>query len=303
VLAVLASTNIVRDEGGDAMGIVSVNRLVPPEALVPTGEPVLADVVDLQRGLEQGELVVHYQPVLALDTGRIVALEALVRWQHPVHGLLLPDAFIDTAERSGLILDLGSHVLGEACRQTAAWRRRGHDLYITVNLSARELADPGLVDRVTAKAEAAGLDPRCLWLEVTETGLVEDVEQASLVLHRLTALGVGIAIDDFGTGWASLTYLRRFPVHALKIDRTFVSGVDHDAGNLAIVRSILTLGAELGVAVVAEGIETEAEAQTLLALGCTVGQGFLYGAATPPEGVALDLTLPIARGRTEVAAG
>jgi EAL domain-containing protein (putative c-di-GMP-specific phosphodiesterase class I) len=194
-------------------------------------------------------------------------------------------------------------VLDEACRQTAAWRRDGHDVYVTVNLSARELADPGLVDRVTRTVGRAGLDPRFLWLEVTETGLVKDVEQASAVLHRLTALGVGIAIDDFGTGWASLTYLRRFPVHALKIDCSFVSGVDHDAGNLAIVRSILLLGAELGLAVVAEGIETEAEAEVLRAQGCTIGQGFLYGRPTPADQVDIGRTRPAAPRLTAAAAG
>jgi EAL domain-containing protein (putative c-di-GMP-specific phosphodiesterase class I) len=192
-----------------------------------------------------------------------------------------------TAERSGLILRLGAFVLDAACRQTAAWRQQGIDIHLAVNLSAAELAEPSLVERTTTTAAAAGLDLRNLWLEVTETSLVEDVAQASVRLEQLAALGVGISIDDFGTGWASLTYLREFPVHVLKIDRMFVTGIDHDANNVAIARAILSLGTELHLAVVAEGIETEAEHDELRALGCTMGQGYLYGRPVPASDVDL----------------
>lgn len=282
-IVVRASTNVVRDEAGEAIAIVSVNRHVDLDAVVHAPEPDAEDVADLRRGLDSGELHAHYQPVIALGDGRIVGVEALVRWHHPDRGILDPAFFIDTAERSGLILELRTQVLAEACSQAAAWRRDGADITIAVNLSATDLADPMIVERVTAALQTSGLDPTALSLEVTETTLVQDVEQASVRLHLLAALGIRIAIDDFGTGWASLTYLRQFPVHVLKIDRSFVTGVDHDAHNSAIVRSIVSLGFELGLDVVAEGIETAAEESALKNLGCSVGQGFLYGRATAAD--------------------
>jgi PAS domain S-box-containing protein len=281
------STKLLHDEDGTEAGIVSVNRLATPAARAPATEPDEHDVADLRRGLAHDELEVHYQPVVDLATRRTMTLEALARWNHPVRGLLAPDAFMATAEQSGQILRLGAIVLEAACRQTATWRRDGIDINVAVNLSARELAEPSLVHRTLATAQAAGLDLRCLWLEVTETSLVEDVAQAGLRLEQLAALGVGISIDDFGTGWASLTYLREFPVHVLKIDRTFVAGIDHDASNVAIARSVLSLGAELNLVVVAEGVETEGEHQALRELGCTVGQGYLYGRPAPADEVDL----------------
>jgi len=287
-IAVRASTSIVRDDDGLSIGIVSVNRQIDLDHISSPRVPDAEDIADLRRALEQHELTVYYQPVVSLDDQRTITVEALVRWNHPTRGLLDPEAFIETAERSGLILELGSFVLGEACRQVAAWRLEGSDIALAVNLSAMELADRSIVRRITATVAAAGLDLTALWLEVTESALVADVEQASVLLHRLAALGVGIAIDDFGTGWASLTYLRQFPVHVLKIDRSFVSGVDHDSNNAAIVRSILSLGAELGLAVVAEGIETRAEERALQELGCSIGQGFRYGRPTPSHEVDLD---------------
>jgi PAS domain S-box-containing protein len=229
IITVRASTSIVRDETGAALGIASVNRPIlghEVDALVTAG-----DVGDLRRGLAAGEFEVHYQPVVSLQDGHVVTLEALVRWNHPVAGLLSPDAFIGTAERSDVIHELGAFVLSTACRQVARWRISGAQVALAVNLSARELGDPLLVERITATVAASGLDLGLLWLEVTETALVEDVAQASGVLRELAALGVGISIDDFGTGWASLTYLRHFPVHVLKIDRSFVAGIDHDSNS------------------------------------------------------------------------
>jgi EAL domain-containing protein (putative c-di-GMP-specific phosphodiesterase class I) len=150
-----------------------------------------------------------------------------------------------------------------------------------VNLSTRQLADPALYDDITKTLAESGLDPRVLWLEVTETSLVEDLDQAADVLHRLAALGIRVAIDDFGTGWASLTYLKQFPVHALKIDQIFVDGVDHNPQDMAIARSIVSLGEELKMNVVAEGVETIEQQIALQALGCMMGQGYLYGRPTP----------------------
>jgi EAL domain-containing protein (putative c-di-GMP-specific phosphodiesterase class I) len=247
------------------------------------------DEAEIRRALDEDEFEVHYQPVVELEDHRIVSVEALVRWKHPERGLLAPSAFIDAAERTGLILELGASVLDRACRQCAEWRAGGADIDLAVNLSTKELADPGLFDRVAATLDASKLDPGALWLEVTETSLVEDVDQASALLHRLVSLGIRTAIDDFGTGWASLTYLRQFPVHALKVDRTFVSGIDRNPNDVAIARSIVLLGAELGLAVVAEGIETTTQERSMRHLGCRMGQGFLYGRPTPAHAVPLDV--------------
>ena len=194
-----------------------------------------------------------------LADGAVVTMEALVRWNHPTRGVLAPDTFIAAAERSGAIVELGGIVLDKACAQTIEWRRAGHDIDIAVNVSGRQLSDPGLVERITAALASSGLEAEHLWLEVTETSLVEEVDRAGEVLYRLADLGVGISIDDFGTGWASLTYLRNFPVHALKIDRSFVAGVGQNINDTAIARSILALGADLDLVVIAEGIETVAQ--------------------------------------------
>jgi PAS domain S-box-containing protein len=287
-ITVCATTTMVRDEAGFPLGVVSISR--PAQPAVPSEEGLgnSQDEAEIRRGIADDEFVVYYQPVVDLDSGGMIAVEALVRWDHPDRGVLSPASFIGTAEDTGLILALGRVVLEKACAQVAGWRRDGAAIEVAVNLSAKELADHSVVDRITSTLEATGLDPCALWLEVTETALVEDVEQATELLHRLASLGIRIAIDDFGTGWASLTYLKQFPVHALKIDRTFVSGVDQNANDHAIARSVVSLGAELGIDVVAEGIETRGQATALRALGCQVGQGFLFGKPTPAEFVPVD---------------
>lgn len=285
-IAVRTSMSVVRDETGAELGIISVNRPVPDD--VGAARTLVDQSGDIRRGLAAGEFEVHYQPVVALDDEHVVTVEALVRWNHPEDGLLAPDSFIEVAERSDVIRKLGAFVLATACRQVALWRTSGVQVALAVNLSARELTDPLLVEHITETVAASGLELSALWLEVTETALVEDVAQASVLLHELAGLGIGISIDDFGTGWASLTYLRQFPVHVLKIDRSFVAGVDHDPNSATIVRSILALGAELGLVVVAEGIETRAEADALRALGCAVGQGYLF--ARPMPAAEIDLS-------------
>ncbi len=285
---VMSSMTMMRNESGEVIGVVSVNRPVLPPLEQPDA-PVGLAAGDLRRGLDAQEFEVHYQPVVSLADGSLITVEALVRWQHPVHGLLWPDAFIETAERNELIIELGAFVMDTACRQVAAWRAGGADIGLSMNVSASELADAGFVDRVIETIDASGLGPHALWLEVTETSLVRDVDQAAVMLHRLADFGIGIAIDDFGTGWASLTYLSKFPIHALKIDRIFVAGIEENANDCAIARSIVQLGAELGLAVVAEGIETVAQCEVLQALGCLIGQGYMFGRPTPADDVPLDL--------------
>jgi diguanylate cyclase len=213
-----------------------------------------------------------------------VGVEALVRWQHPERGLLFPAAFIDTAEQTGAIVELGAFVLRESLQQCAAWRQAGHDLYVSVNLSGSQLADTSLTSLIAASPLPEGQ----VWLEVTETSLVGDVARAGEILTSLTQLGAKISIDDFGTGWASMTYLREFPVHALKIDRSFVSGLGASEIDTAIATSVLSLGRELGLKVFAEGIETDTQHQRLRDLGCEYGQGYLFGRPVPPEQLALE---------------
>jgi PAS domain S-box-containing protein len=241
-------------------------------------------VRDLRRGIERREFVVHYQPIVRLADARVVGVEALVRWQHPDRGLLFPAAFIDTAERTGAIVELGAFVLRESLQQCVAWRQAGHDLYVSVNLSGSQLADTSLTSLIAASPLPEGQ----LWLEVTETSLVGDVARAGEILTSLTQLGAKISIDDFGTGWASMTYLREFPVHALKIDRSFVSGLGASEIDTAIATSVLSLGRELGLKVFAEGIETDTQHQRLRDLGCEYGQGYLFGRPVPPEQLALE---------------
>ena len=235
---------------------------------------------DLRRALADGELVNVYQPIVQPGDGRIAGFEALVRWQHPTRGLLGPGDFIEVAEQSGLIVEVGIHVLREACGEAARWQtmpgRLGEPLRLSVNVSPRQLADPGLVDCVLESLEAAGLDPSLLSLEITESALVGDAESTLEVLRRLKELGVRIELDDFGTGYSSLTYLRRFPIDAVKIDRSFVSGLVTSPEDSAIVGAVISMGRSLGLHVIAEGVETSAQAEELAALGCALAQGFLF---------------------------
>ena len=279
-IKVLTSTTLLRDDDDAPVLIVSVNRPAQPEATTRQAQETLDDE-QIRQGMANDEFEVYFQPVVSLADGAVLTMEALARWNHPERGLLTPEAFIAAAERSGAIVELGDVILEKACIQTADWRRAGYEIDVAVNLSARQLSDPRLVERITAVLTSSGLGADSLWLEVTETSLVEEVDRAGEVLYRLADLGVGISIDDFGTGWASLTYLRSFPVHALKIDRSFVAGLNRNLNDTAIVRSILSLGADLGLFVTAEGIETVAQQKALQQMGCAVGQGFLYGRPEP----------------------
>jgi diguanylate cyclase (GGDEF)-like protein/PAS domain S-box-containing protein len=285
---ILGTTTVLRDDSGDAVAVVSVNRLAEVAGRLRRHEMDLALAERVKQGIAAGEFVVHYQPIVDLSVGRLLGVEALLRWDHPERGLLAPAEFLDVAERSGFIVELGELVLDRACRQAAAWRHAGADILLAVNVSTRQLADVSLADRFSGILQASGFDPAYLWLEVTETAIVEELDRAALALRALVQLGVGVSIDDFGTGWASLTYLQTFPVHALKVDGSFVGGLGRDGNATAIVRSILLLGAELGLFVVAEGVETEAQHELLRSMGCTLGQGYFYGRPLPAAEVPIE---------------
>jgi len=245
---------------------------------------------ELHRALERNELELHYQPFVDLHTETLVGMEALVRWRHPVRGLLLPGEFIPLAEDGGLILPLGVWVLTEACRQTAFWHllqtESGEDtarLNVSVNVSAVQLADPSFPDQVAGIIEATQIDPDRLWLEITESTLMRDADEAVVALHALRDLGLHLDIDDFGTGYSSLSYLQRFPVESLKVDRSFVSELDERADNTAIVRAIIGLGDSLGLPIIAEGVERRSQVTRLQSLGCHLAQGYLFGRPLPAE--------------------
>lgn len=240
----------------------------------------LALLTDLRRASTGEGLRLVYQPVVRIDDQRIVGVEALLRWEHPVRGLVSPEEFIPFAERSGLIVPIGAWVMQQACLQGAEWERaeQGRSpMNLAVNVSGRQLGNgAGLVDSIKQALDESGLTPTALTLEVTESALMDDAESALRVMHELKALGVRIAIDDFGTGYSSLVYLKRFPVDLLKVDRSFVAGLGMNADDSAIVRSVIDLAQAFGIETVAEGIETVEQLAALQDLGCQLGQGYLW---------------------------
>ncbi len=240
---------------------------------------------NLHRALERGELIMYYQPVVALGDQRPVAAEALIRWVHPEHGLVEPGRFIAVAEQTGMIIPIGAWALHEACRQMAGWRQQGASGSVEVNLSARQVDHPQLVATVERILDESGLPPGSVTLEITESTLMRDGPAALTVLQALKSLGVSLAIDDFGTGYSSLSYLRRFPLDILKIDRSFVE--DLREGQAAeIVRAVIDLAHALDLTVVAEGVETHEQFALLRELGCDWAQGFLFSPPVPPEDLA-----------------
>jgi diguanylate cyclase (GGDEF)-like protein/PAS domain S-box-containing protein len=246
----------------------------------------------LRRALERGELEVMYQPGVWIATRHIAAVEALVRWRHPERGLVSPAEFIPVAEETGLIVPLGDFVLEQAAALSARlqWAAApGMTMTMAVNLSARQLSDPALVDRIRTLLFAHGLPPRSLSLEITESVLMEDAETATRMLQDLKDLGVYLAVDDFGTGYSSLAYLKRFPVDALKVDKSFVDGLGREAEDSAIVRTIVALAQTLGLETVAEGVETPEQLDELAALGCTFAQGYYF--AMPMQAAELEAAL------------
>jgi diguanylate cyclase len=234
----------------------------------------LALLGELRRALEQRQLVLHYQPKVDAHTGRLLGVEALVRWRHPAHGLLLPGEFIPLAERTGLIGPLTSYVLDAALRQCSDWRQAGHELAIAVNVSARSLLDLDFPDQVAGLLARWEVPARLLVVEITESTIMADPTHALEILGRLNTMGVEIAIDDFGTGYSSMAHLKTLPVDELKVDRSFVSQMTSNASDAVIVRSTVDLGRNLGLRVVAEGVEDSQTLQELDALGCDAIQGY-----------------------------
>jgi len=239
---------------------------------------------DLRRGLENGEFVLHYQPIVDLATGHLQEVEALVRWQHPERGLLYPGSFIAIAEERGIIVPLGMWVLEEACRQQAQWLREdpeGAPAAVSVNLSARHLLEPDLVECVARVLEKTGLDPKYLTLEITESVMLQDTQTVLVQLQGLKSLGIRLAVDDFGTGYSSMSYLSSFPVDTLKIDRSFVQRIGYEQGDEAIVRAMVLLARSLNLGVTSEGVETDEQRNRLRAMGCELGQGYLFCKPVP----------------------
>lgn len=260
---------------------------------------------ELRTALDRSELVLHYQPIVDIATGVPSKVEALLRWTSADRGVIAPDEFIPIAESSGLILALGKWVLAQACRDAAAFTGAAERLPVTVNLSARQLTDPAIVDYVRSALADSGLAPERLFLEVTESSLMQDEDMAEAALKELTQLGVRVAIDDFGTGYSSLLYLRRYPVSMLKIDREFVSGIGFSVDDEAICHGIVGLATWMGLDAVAEGVETPEQARALGAFGCGFGQGYLWSPAVPIEGLsqALAACVSAPRYHLELAEG
>jgi diguanylate cyclase (GGDEF)-like protein len=253
---------------------------------------------DLRRALELGdELIAHYQPIVALDGGTVIGVEALVRWNHPDRGLVSPGEFIPVAEESGAILLIGERVLRLACAEAAQWNAASErPLSVSVNLSPRQVTSPGMAALVAGVLEETGLDPALLTLEVTEGVLVTESAATAQTLIDLKALGLRLVLDDFGTGYSSLAYLRRFPIDGLKIDRRFIAAMDTSTQDRTIVEAIIKMAAGLQIGVVAEGVETIGQAESLVRLGCVHAQGFYYARPMPADDVAelFEHRLPVA---------
>ena len=242
---------------------------------------------DLRQAVEKNEFTVFYQPIVCLQTGRLAGFEALVRWNHPRRGMVSPADFIPVAEETGLIVPIGEWVLAEACARVREWQLSSpshRSLSLSVNLSARQVAQPNMLDRIKEALDNSKLSPHCLKLEITESVVMENAEAAAATFKQLRSLGVQLSIDDFGTGYSSLSYLHRFPLNYLKIDRSFVTRLTTENDN-AIVRTISTLARNLGMEVIAEGIETEEQHRQLRMLGCEYGQGYLFSAPVGKEAV------------------
>jgi diguanylate cyclase (GGDEF)-like protein len=255
----------------------------------------------LRHAVTRDELFLHYQPVVDSEAGRIVGVEALVRWQHPERGLIPPDRFIPIADESGLIVDIGGWVLAKACAQMRAWHEQGFaGLSVAVNVSAVQFGQPRLLEVVSRTLEESGLDPRCLMLEITEGVLMKDAETAVGMLRALKNMGVKIAVDDFGTGYSSLTYLKRFPIDVLKIDRSFVRDLVDDEDDAAIVRAIIALAKSLHLTTVAEGVETAEQASLLRTQAVERFQGYYFSRPLSDEKIseklAKDRFLPAVTG-------
>lgn len=235
--------------------------------------------IDLRRAIERSEFVLHYQPIVSLRSEDIVGFEALIRWNHPTRGSVPPDEFISIAEETGLILPIGKWVIEESCRQMRQWQEQfaaARPMVINVNLSARQLEQKDLVEQIAKVLEETGLNPNCLKLEITESVIMSNAEEAVETVCALRRMGVRVSIDDFGTGYSSLSYLHRFPINTLKVDRSFISRIGNADEHSEIIRTIITLAFNLGIDVVAEGVENVEQLDFLREMKCSYGQGFYY---------------------------
>jgi diguanylate cyclase (GGDEF)-like protein len=252
---------------------------------------------ELRHAIDAGELRLYYQPLVVVDDLRVERVEALVRWEHPRLGLLLPREFIPVAEETGFIVDLGSWVLREACCQTVQWEHASPDqrsISIAVNVSPRQLDHPDFEDTVWQVLEETGAEPKNLWFEITETAFMDPARPVLEMLGRLRELGIHLAIDDFGTGYSSLSHLRQFRIDELKVDQTFVQGLERDAEDSSIVAAVVNLAHNLGLSAVAEGVETAEQSRRVQLVGCDLAQGFYFGAPEPAsaKGTATRKSLP-----------
>jgi EAL domain-containing protein (putative c-di-GMP-specific phosphodiesterase class I) len=245
---------------------------------------------DLKRAVENREWLVYYQPVVLLASRKIVGVEALIRWQHPERGIVSPGEFIPVAEESGLIVQIGEYVLLQACQQAKTWRDSGYpDLWVSVNLSARQFQDRDLIQKVQQTLQETGLPGNGLRLEVTETVAMKDFEYSVKVLRQLSEMDIHLSLDDFGNGYSSLGYLKRFPIKSLKIDRSFIKDIVLNKNSEAIASAIISLGHNLNLQVVAEGVETEEQFAFLTSQICDEIQGFLFGRPVPPDELEVSL--------------
>lgn len=282
-----SAAELLRDADG-AMYRAKARGRDSVEAFAPgaheTTAMALRTATELRRGVERGEIVPYFQPIVELTTGQVVGFEALARWLHPDRGLLAPDAFLPLAEETGLVGDIGESVLRDALAQFARWRSRDlafADAYLSVNVGTRQVVDPKFATVVAEALGQSGIPADSLWLEITETALLADVKASTVALRKLRSLGLHLAVDDFGTGYSSLTYLKRFPVEAIKIDRSFVAGLGLDSEDTTIVEAVVNLGHSFGIDVIAEGLETPLQLTRLRELGCDRGQGYLFGRPRP----------------------
>jgi PAS domain S-box-containing protein len=287
---------ILLEDGGDGVDVAMYMAKEAGKGRYQVFEPAMHDTAlrrlelkaDLQRAVDNGEFVLHYQPVIELATGRIEGLEALVRWQHPTRGLIAPLDFIPLAEETGLIVSLGRWVLREACMQARRLQERyvmDPPLQMAVNLSARQLQRPEIVGEIAETLMQTQLDPSGLVLEITESVMMQDMDLSIQRLAELKELGVQLAVDDFGTGYSSLNYIRRFPVDILKVDKSFVDGVNEGGEESALTAAIIELAGILRLRPVAEGIERADQLEKLLALRCDLGQGYYFAKPLPLEAV------------------
>ncbi len=238
---------------------------------------------DLKSALANEEFRLFYQPQIDLQSGKRVGLEALIRWSHPQRGLVPPDEFIPLLERSGMIASVDAWVVRRVCRQLRSWRDKGFMVRVSVNLSAGDMVNDSIIGVISSALEENRLPAEALGVEITETGLMENVDRASGILRTLSGLGIQVVLDDFGKGYSSLSYLQRLDIHVIKIDKEFVAGMLENADSLTLVKTIIAMAHNMGKEVLAEGVEQREQWQKLLKLGCDYGQGFLWGRPQPPE--------------------